>query len=279
MLDVDHFKNYNDTYGHIRGDECLRQISNVIKACASRPADLAARYGGEEFVCILPETGIGGARAIAEKIRSGIEALAIPHKASSVANHVTASLGVATAFCNNENSASSLIAEADKLLYLAKSKGRNRLETSAASQYNEAESHFIKLVWHDAYCSGNPLIDAQHKQLFHAADQLLDAILADHTHDEVSGLIAHLLVDVTQHFHDEIQILESLGYTNLLKHTKEHAALVSKALSLKKELDERTLSVGDVFQFLAYDVITRHMLHSDREFFPLTQAAFATPKT
>ncbi len=128
LLDIDYFKAFNDCYGHIIGDECLRQIAQVIAECASRAADLAARYGGEEFVCILPETDLIAAVAIAERIRNGIIARAIPHSGSSVADHVTASLGVVTARCSADNSSLAILSQVDELLYRAKSLGRNRVE-------------------------------------------------------------------------------------------------------------------------------------------------------
>ena len=133
MLDIDYFKAFNDNYGHINGDECLKQIARVLTDCTGRPADLAARYGGEEFVCILPETDSNGAVAIAEKILHGIRSSAIPHKTSKIAEYVTASLGVATARCAAEGSGLDIVAQADRLLYQAKSSGRNRLEFNYSS--------------------------------------------------------------------------------------------------------------------------------------------------
>ena len=127
MLDLDHFKGYNDTYGHLQGDDCLRRVAAVIGGVIRRPADLAARYGGEEFVCILPETTHEGAVRIAEKIRRNVEELAIPHGDSGVADHVTVSLGVITARCTWEMGVSAIIAQADEQLYAAKAGGRNRV--------------------------------------------------------------------------------------------------------------------------------------------------------
>ena len=127
MLDLDHFKGYNDTYGHLQGDDCLRRVAAVIGGVIRRPADLAARYGGEEFVCILPETTHEGAVRIAEKIRRNVEELAIPHGNSGVTDHVTVSLGVITARCTAEMGVSAIIAQADEQLYAAKAGGRNRV--------------------------------------------------------------------------------------------------------------------------------------------------------
>ncbi len=142
LLDVDQFKAYNDTYGHLNGDHCLRQVAGVIDEVVNRPADLAARYGGEEFVCILPETDLAGAVAVAEKIRQGVEALAIPHGASGVADHVTVSLGVFTTRCTARKGVTAVIAEADRQLYAAKSGGRNRVNArSDETEGTTANSH------------------------------------------------------------------------------------------------------------------------------------------
>lgn len=130
LLDVDHFKAFNDNYGHVMGDECLRQVGQVLTACCGRGSDLSARYGGEEFVCILPETNVNGAATVAERIRQGVLASAIPHRGSSAAAFVTVSLGVATVKCDadSETAMADLVALADKMLYKAKSTGRNRVE-------------------------------------------------------------------------------------------------------------------------------------------------------
>ncbi len=129
LLDLDCFKTFNDSYGHIAGDKCLQRVAQVLDTCTSRPSDLAARYGGEEFVCLLPSTEISGAITVAEKIRCDIMTLAIPHKSSSVADYVTASLGVVSVQCSHDGSAKDILALADKLLYRAKASGRNRVES------------------------------------------------------------------------------------------------------------------------------------------------------
>nr|WP_242519335.1 diguanylate cyclase [Halochromatium roseum] len=128
MIDIDHFKQYNDRYGHAAGDVCLKQVASVLKSSCERPLDLVARYGGEEFIALLPETDHQGARHLAERMRAAVEALAIPHAGSSLAKVVTLSLGVAT---HNDGHAkatlSQLQARADQALYRAKQQGRNRV--------------------------------------------------------------------------------------------------------------------------------------------------------
>ena len=127
LLDVDHFKAFNDYHGHMAGDDCLRRVAKAIEATIRTPIDLAARYGGEEFACVLPCTPPAEAQEIAEAIRAAIAALAIPHDLSQ-AGVVTASLGVVTAPGGRTISARSLLSCADALLYGAKQAGRNRVE-------------------------------------------------------------------------------------------------------------------------------------------------------
>lgn len=131
MLDIDHFKAFNDTYGHVAGDECLREVGAAIAKLVSRSSDLAARFGGEEFAVILPETEAPGAAQLAERLRAGIEGLQIPHANSLVAPVVTVSLGVVTVLPAKLSNALEALSLADALLYQAKSGGRNRVVAHA----------------------------------------------------------------------------------------------------------------------------------------------------
>ncbi|MEH1803849.1 sensor domain-containing diguanylate cyclase [Nostoc sp.] len=127
LLDVDFFKLYNDTYGHLGGDDCLRQLASALKNIVKRPADLVARYGGEEFTIILPNTEIQGAIYVAQTIRQAVRDLAIPHAQSRVCDRVTVSLGVVSIVPNSEISPPDLINAADKALYVAKQQGRDQV--------------------------------------------------------------------------------------------------------------------------------------------------------
>jgi diguanylate cyclase (GGDEF)-like protein len=126
MIDVDFFKAYNDCYGHVAGDDCLRQIAHELVTAMQRPADFVGRYGGEEFVCILPETALNGGIEVVERIQTGIRALAIPHSGSLVAASVTVSFGVVTGICVQDTDGEMLLRAADACLYEAKVGGRNR---------------------------------------------------------------------------------------------------------------------------------------------------------
>ena len=128
LADIDHFKLYNDNYGHPEGDECLRRVARTLEKNVNRPVDLAARFGGEEFAIILPATDLEGAIAVAEKLRAAIMELKIPHEYSSISPVVTVSLGVATAGPDNGYDAASLVKAADQALYKAKHGGRNRVK-------------------------------------------------------------------------------------------------------------------------------------------------------
>jgi len=134
--DIDHFKPYNDTYGHQAGDDCIKQVANELEKMAKRGGDLAARYGGEEFVLVLSDTKIEDATAIAEKLRKNIEALTIKHEASESGEHVTISLGVATTIPWGNDGKEMLLEEADKGLYRCKEKGRNKVSASSITTGN-----------------------------------------------------------------------------------------------------------------------------------------------
>jgi diguanylate cyclase (GGDEF)-like protein len=127
MIDIDHFKSFNDTCGHQAGDACLRTIAGVLHNDMGRPHDLIARYGGEEFACLLPDTDLVGAMVKAEHLRHAVQSLGIPHEASDTAPMVTISVGVALFIPTDELTAEQLVAAADAQLYQAKHAGRNRV--------------------------------------------------------------------------------------------------------------------------------------------------------
>ena len=130
MFDVDWFKQYNDKFGHLEGDECLKRIARSAQEIVSRPADTVARYGGEEFIVLLPETDSGGALTVAEKLRADIEALHLPNPDSTVSPHITVSLGVTTVVPAANSDPTECIKLVDEALYRAKQAGRNRLSIS-----------------------------------------------------------------------------------------------------------------------------------------------------
>lgn len=133
MLDIDFFKRYNDTYGHVAGDQCLAEVAQVLKSCCQRKADLAVRYGGEEFAVLLPDTDIEGARVIAEQIRLSVIKKNIAHTGSPF-GCVTVSLGCYSFVPNGRDSIEAFIQHADAALYQAKKTGRNTVSVESIGQ-------------------------------------------------------------------------------------------------------------------------------------------------
>jgi diguanylate cyclase (GGDEF)-like protein len=127
LVDVDFFKRFNDHYGHPEGDACLRAVARVLMESCQRPADLAARYGGEEFAILLPQTTLAGAELMAQRVLDAMARQAVPHAASTIASHVTVSIGIGhAALPGGDSLVRDLVATADQALYAAKSAGRAR---------------------------------------------------------------------------------------------------------------------------------------------------------
>ncbi|MEH6449256.1 MAG: diguanylate cyclase [Oleispira sp.] len=125
MMDIDHFKAFNDHYGHLQGDECLTAVSQQLKAAVQRPRDFVARFGGEEFIVLLPSIQPEGVRVVAERLQQVLANLMIPHAYSSAGQYVSLSMGLAWCEPDNDFRPEQLIAAADEALYSAKEKGRN----------------------------------------------------------------------------------------------------------------------------------------------------------
>ncbi len=141
MVDIDFFKSFNDTYGHVAGDRCIAMVASALNRAARRASDLTARYGGEEFACVLPNTDHAAAMKVAGDIRTQVQALAIPHTASTVNSHVTVSVGVASARCFAGMSATQWIENADRQLYLSKAGGRDMIQGHAFSLEESSPNH------------------------------------------------------------------------------------------------------------------------------------------
>jgi len=130
LVDIDFFKAYNDRYGHEAGDEILKRVAAALDGAVNRPADVVARYGGEEFVAVLPGTDADGAVRLGERLRAAVAEPAIAHAGSAAGEHVTISVGVATAVPARDAAPEALVAAADRALYQAKRDGRNRVRVA-----------------------------------------------------------------------------------------------------------------------------------------------------
>jgi len=271
LIDIDHFKCINDTLGHDAGDKVLVELAGLLRDSV-RKSDSVTRWGGEEFVLLLPNTGLAAAQALAERIRECIE-----QHSFELVDRVTASFGVAE-FVAMESWAD-WMRRGDQALYEAKENGRNQVAVSRPPPLTTAlegdvrpAGNFVKLVWKNRFNSGHALIDDQHEGLVRAANELLVSVLSSRGDEHATELSHQLIGDIRQHFSDEESLLGDIDYSCLSQHREEHAALVTKANELAASVSRGEQPVAELFQFLAYEVIMRHMLGSDRHYFPLLPA-------
>lgn len=135
IVDIDHFKRFNDHYGHVAGDECLRRVAQLLHSSARRASDLVARYGGEEFVVLLPGAKENDAEELVQRYQDGIAAMALAHASSPTADHVTFSIGVAHVVPNATRDPASLVNAADTAMYRAKTAGRARFAVATRADW------------------------------------------------------------------------------------------------------------------------------------------------
>lgn len=269
ILDIDFFKKVNDVHGHAVGDQVLVTLAQVLQS-KLRASDTLTRWGGEEFVVLCPNTTLPTAAMLAERLRASVAETVFPE-----VGQVTISLGVAE--CMVGEPWEDWFKRADAALYRAKSSGRNQAQSAPDAPERDGDgksmaANFVRLTWHAAYECGNQVIDEQHRGLFLDANNLLGAVLSARPEAEVALLVNTLIKDVVQHFKDEEIIIRTAGYPRATEHAAIHSALVDKAVLLVKHFHEGTLSIGELFQFLARDVVARHMLGADREFFACLKA-------
>lgn len=270
MLDLDYFKQVNDRFGHQAGDAVLVGAAELIRR-HYRQADSLTRWGGEEFVVLAPSTPLSDAVMLAERLRGQMENHLFPDVGA-----VTASFGVAE--YQSGETYDDWVRRADQALYAAKRAGRNCVEVDPATDFEQtpaerAEGRFVQLVWRSAYSCGHPAIDEEHQALFRRADELLAAVLSGRPEGEIADLVRGLMGDIARHFQDEEQILRTIDYPYVEEHLAIHAGLMREAQALADSFAAGTLSVGSLFQFLAYDVIALHMLGADRQYFPYLEAS------
>lgn len=269
IIDIDFFKKVNDIHGHTAGDQVLVTLATVVQSTL-RTSDSLTRWGGEEFIVLCPNTTLSTASVLAERLRECVAQADFPE-----VGEVTVSLGVAE--CTGNETWEQWFKRADAALYRAKSGGRNQVqfapEVPAQLEVGEnVAANFVKLSWHPAYESGNTVIDNQHRGLFRDANNILGAMLSGRPQDEVAALVKTLLEDVNGHFHDEEVTIAAAGYPGAPMHAKMHQKLIEDASTLEQRFEAGTLNIGELFKFIAHDVIARHILKADREYFPYLKA-------
>ncbi|WP_180125052.1 diguanylate cyclase [Rhodoferax sp. BLA1] len=266
MIDIDFFKPYNDHYGHLAGDECLRHIAQVIQSGMRRAGDLAARYGGEEFLLILPNTLAEDGQRLADAVRQSVEQLNLPH-AKAPLGRLTVSMGVAAMVDGGYVDALALLSAADEALYLAKQGGRNRVQLAQTVAVSaQVPGRLLPLVWHQRYESGNLVIDSHHHRLFSEANRILDVIVAGRGVAEIAQHIDDFVADIAEHFREEEVFLHQTGYPGAVEHARLHRELLDQAHTLAVQFKGGQLLVGELFVYLTQEVVARHMLTADREF-------------
>ena len=274
LLDIDHFKQVNDTYGHAIGDEVLRELVKVIRGNI-RISDMLFRWGGEEFVVLAPSTSYHSAPRLAETLRSKIEQHVI-----KVVGNVTVSLGVAEHVAGENERA--WFRRADEALYAAKGGGRNRavVDQHGSSDLwvgDQGAVMIMRLNWHESYNCGEPTIDDEHRQLFELANALIEAAFHRKSNPrEFEEALHKLLAHVERHFADEEAILAQHHYAELQAHARAHKKLLDQAAQLGNQATAGGVTIGELVEFLAEEVVARHMLKTDREFYPLFNPSPAT---
>ena len=264
VVDIDHFKSVNDNHGHPVGDHILAEFAECLRD-GMRKSDSLTRWGGEEFIVLMPNTPLPAAQRTAERLREKVEQCQFRGVGA-----LTASMGVAQ-FVPTET-IGEWLRRADDALYRAKKGGRNLVEVDNsgrdAPQAEHIEGNFVQLAWKPRFRSGHPLIDAQHQALFEEANHLLDAVVSQRPAKEIEQLMEHLIEVVARHFRDEEQLLSKIGFARRDDHAQEHGVLLARARGMVTDYRAGDLAGGELFQFLAYDLVARHLLGADRQYFP-----------
>ena len=265
VLDIDLFKRVNDGYGHAAGDRLLIEMAAQIRS-ALRSSDSLTRWGGEEFAVLCPNTALSTAAVLAGRLCKNIAATKF-----SVAEKITVSIGVAQ--CMPGETWEQWFHRADTALYRAKGLQRNQVQVAPEmplrTRLAEAVSaNFVRLVWHRDYECGHELLDGEHRTLFGGANDLLAAILSGRPADEVNSSVDSLVGNAVRHFQDEEEIIVAAGYPGAAAHSAIHRKLVDRAGDVIGRFRAGSAGVGQMFQFLADEVIAKHMLRADRDFFP-----------
>lgn len=269
LFDIDHFNKINDSFGHAVGDSVLGELAKLVRN-RIRASDLLFRRGDDRFM-VLASSGYSGAERMAESLRQ-----AVAGHAFEGAGTLTISLGVAEHYGDEDTP--TWFHRLDEALSQAKATGRNCVVVSRQGNSDawaaEGGGSALHLVWEESYECGDPTIDAEHRELFQLANILIDAALPEREDaGAVRAALSELLAHVVRHFADEEAILERLNFAQLPEHRQAHEGLLQRARMMARLLNEGKSGPGGVIEFLAQDVVARHMLVVDRAFFPMFRNA------
>lgn len=268
MLDLDHFKNINDTWGHPAGDEVLKKTAEMLSSVI-RKSDYVFRVGGEEFVVLMPKTDVKNAMAVAEKIRKAIE-----NTEYNIEENVTISIGVSQK--EKSEMLDSWYSRTDKALYYAKESGRNCVVNF--EEMNDKIFAFARIEWKNKWECGNIEIDKQHKKIVELANTLLFMSFSNNKPDKILEQLNIIIDHILYHFNFEEQVLAQIGYDNCDEHAAIHKELIEKTLKLKEAYIKDELKASAFFAYVLEDVVVGHMLEEDTKFFKLIKAGAASSK-
>ncbi len=257
ILDLDHFKNVNDTWGHPIGDAVLKQTAEIAKNTI-RKSDVMFRLGGEEFLVLMPRTTIGEALIVAERIRETIEKN--PHP---TVGKFTASLGVAEKL--KFESFNRLYKRTDGALYKAKEKGRNCVVCS--DNQESASIVLVSFKWKSEWESGNKEIDKQHREILDISNSLIHMLLSGEDSQKTVRQLDMLFRHIVKHFNYEEDVMRSVGYEDYDMHSKIHRNLLVKVLQVREYYQNGELKSSKFFSLIIDDIVLGHMLDSDMKVF------------
>ena len=256
LIDLDHFKEVNDHFGHALGDAVLKDFVKIARASV-RDTDILGRWGGEEFIVVLPMSGLDEAAAIAERLRARVRGNLFPGGV-----RITVSIGVAV--CLSTDSWTDWVMRADMALYRAQASGRDNVKIEGV-EFAPEGTRVSHLIWREGFTSGDPAIDSQHRALFDQANALLALGSVPHK-PEVIAAVRAFLVDEVAHFADEERIVEAADYEGAHDHARIHRELLARAEDLLARYGNDEIAASGVLDFVVHELFANHILTEDIRF-------------
>ncbi len=253
MLDVDFFKQVNDTYGHSTGDRLLSKMAEIMASCIRKKDDII-RWGGEEFLFILYGSGTDAAKVVAERIRKNVEA-----DQFLAEKGVTVSIGVTEKKPDEE--IEHLINLIDQSMYKAKKEGRNRISVSYGNSVP------LRVEWSPIFQCGNGKIDEEHRELMMQVNQMIEMALSNYQETDFLTSYDQLVEYIKKHFVDEEKVFSQTQYPDIEKHKQLHRDIIEKAAAVRADFVDHRKSPVDVIKFLIAEVVIGPLILEDSQFF------------
>lgn len=277
FVELDKLDLASEGYSRRTAESALHAIAERMTVCLHK-TDMVARLGANQFVILLPALpGITDALVVAKKVSAALNQSLQSHE--GLALDLSASIGVAL-YPDHADNPDDLLRFGDEAMRQSRRGGSNRIEIFAAKVPADISTGaFIHLTWKAAYACGNAEIDGEHQDLFQLANRLLEIATLKNTGSEVfNAAFDMLLGHIAAHFRHEEMLLKEQGYAQLAEHAELHRLLIEQATALRRQVSENGVTVEELVDFLAVDVIAKHMLQEDKKFFPLF-ASLKNPAT